>query len=151
MCFTGKNIERIAKKDIVCYKKINLNFDGRNSIIISSYHKGFKYKLGKVYNASFTKSKRTYDAGIDIFRGFHSYRNKDMGNVKCIIPKGSKYYINDSERVSDSIKIVSIFPETITEIMMYLNMDIAVCNDIIRQENNKILIKQKQLKQLEKL
>lgn len=41
-----------------------------------------------------------------IHSGFHSYRLPTEAGVECIIPVGSKYYINDTEYVSNKIKIV---------------------------------------------
>ncbi len=150
MCFTGKDIEKIASKDIVCYKKVDL-YIMQTKVKLISYHKGFEYNLNTLYSINtFGKRKNRYDKNIEIHRGFHSYR-KNVGNVKCIVPKGSKYYMNTDEIVSNSIKIIEILPDYLLDKMQTINRTITNYEDSIDLSNKQIIKYQKQLKQLEKL
>ncbi len=100
--------KKIAKRDISCYKVVELS--ETPDLFISSYQ-GFPYILGKLYCIQGTLFKM---AGL-IHSGLHAYSNKrklcfffsDETTVKCIIPKGSEYYYNpkDGEYVSNQIII----------------------------------------------
>lgn len=119
MCLITNNLHKyIAEKDIVCYKIVNL----RDNKIISYWY-DFIYELNKKYTIPVLQPIFRKNGNIRIEKGFHSYRNLyiakyyicyDMFNllpeiiVKCIVPKGSEYYINSKEMVSNQIIIVEI-------------------------------------------
>lgn len=119
MCLLTNNIHKyIAEKDIVCYKIVNL----RDKEIISYWFE-FPYELNRKYTTQVLQPIFTKKDNIRIEKGFHSYRTLgiakdyiyyDMFNllpeiiVKCIVPKGSEYYINSKEMVSNQIIIVEI-------------------------------------------
>ena len=102
-----------AKEDIVCYKKITKD--------LNSAHQNFKYEFNKLYKIKFWRFKILKDQRDNrdkhsIYRGFHSFQKPlfDIPSyniyVKCIIPKGAKYYFNnENENVSNSIIIKEIF------------------------------------------
>ena len=102
---------KTAKKDIVCYKVSNRQFCGPKTFESFYYH--YKYTIGRKASKrtplkiKFTSwNKRT---GI-INRGFHSYIHEPglptEQRIKCVIPKGTEYYVNtrDGSRVSTAIK-----------------------------------------------
>ena len=117
MCLLTNNTHKyIAEKDIVCYKIVYL----RDNKIISYWY-DFIYELNRKYTTQVLQPIFTKKGNICIEKGFHSYRNLgiakdyiyyDMFNllpeiiVKCIVPKGSEYYINNKEMVSNQIIIV---------------------------------------------
>jgi len=107
MCLTVKKRSCIqtAKKDIIAYKVLLSN--GHNEII--SPYENFKYKLSKLYRLNDSLSK---ECDNSIEKGYHSFvTNKGVKKelkfwytlsctddfnakvFKCIIPKGSKYYV----------------------------------------------------------
>ena len=101
--------EKIATKDIVCYKLLKQTLES------PFYCKA--YKLNKLYKTNLDEPNIVFGC---IFRGFHSYSNKREGFkghvsnywyfVKGIIPKGSKYYYNPvrHEYVSNRIILQEI-------------------------------------------
>lgn len=100
--------EKIANRDIVCYKCLWDNF--------RSPYRYKLYKLNKLYRSHITIDTL---CGSTITRGLHSYSYKrfairQMGSygilVKGIIPKGSKYYYNSDrhEYVSNQIILQEI-------------------------------------------
>lgn len=103
MCFyvyvygKGKLTEQTAAADIPVYKFLT----GRNTSTV----RGFKYRPDTLYRL---RKKLEVENG-SIYEGFHSYRYEPIMNtfgqkiVKFIIPKGSKYFINNYECVSDRI------------------------------------------------
>lgn len=111
MCFIIHNNhpkEKIANRDIVCYKRLRDNF--------RSPYMNRLYELNKLCKSSITIEK--YCSAI-ITEGLYSYSCKrhttsQMNSheilVKGIIPKGSKYYFNpDShEYVSNQIILQEI-------------------------------------------
>lgn len=121
MCFNvhhkHKNI-KTAKKDIICYK---IFFKHKNKKYFESIVQGFKYEKGCLYyEKGLNKdSKIKAESGrrndfIEI--GLHSYDSTNNFRltifswdylVKCIIPKGAKYYYNpeEGEYVSDHLWI----------------------------------------------
>lgn len=113
-------ILNIAKEDIVVYKKVHIQhktFLGIRTKMqkFISDQEGFVYKPNKVYKTTldyFTKSN-IFPQHYVSKRGFYSWSNRYGANVKCIIPKGSKYYLEldrNTHRpvyISDKIKIVS--------------------------------------------
>ena len=117
MCFTITTPEKIAKKDIVCYKTFRKTSPKTKNDYIAVYYNSF-YKLGRIYTT------KKFGVGTDgwgdniIYEGRHSYSNLKYIKkkllwfeevlAKCIIPKGTKYYYNagDKEYVSLAIKLV---------------------------------------------
>lgn len=104
MCFIVKGIRQIAKKDIVVFKR---GFE-HGDFMMSQYY-GFTYVL-KELNRKIELPDKKY--GYEINKGYHSYNNvpsttyTSLHAFKCIIPKGTIYYENDNERVSENIIIV---------------------------------------------
>ena len=126
MCFyiekTGINSRpRIADKDIQCYKVVYAG--STDNIIVSKHHK-YVYEINRLYKLNHELRPYTSPKSLSnissIDEGFHSYTKlrvvldtdyyKLMTIVKCIIPKGSTYYLNnkDEEYVSDQIIIKEI-------------------------------------------
>lgn len=113
MCLYTKWKEpKKAKKDIIVYKILREN-------CISPY-RGFSYNLGVKYDTDMESYEGISSKGIVINVGFHAFTSKRAlfkSNVnkyfstgeafKCIIPKGSLYYISSCKKeiVSDSIII----------------------------------------------
>lgn len=93
----------IAEKDITVYKAL---FKSGKRII--SPFINFPYTLNKLYQTNFKISPKAPLLPKYIDEGFHEYRNKKYATdrwlevYKCIIPKGSLYYIS-----SDQEEIVS--------------------------------------------
>ena len=114
MCLVTNNPEHIAKEDITCYKVVFLE---DNKLL--SLYQGFKYILNNLYTTviSYTHDLIEEDY-ICIERAFHSYTSLDSAIrflqkhafsnaviVKCIIPKGAKFY-QDGEWLASSQIIV---------------------------------------------
>ncbi len=122
MClFIKENAKkRVAKRPITVYKHV---FKSMTGDILTPYQ-SFKVEEGKLYTSSLCRKTEPLDM-IDI--GLHSFRTKRdaladvksaMRNVgitakayyivKCIIPKGSSYYVGTTFNVrsyaSDAIK-----------------------------------------------
>jgi len=134
MCFTSRNTTKyIAEEDIVCYKIVRKH--GYNSFLsYYTYFKYYlnilytmkdcKYELILEHYRQYIPIQHTLDSnemyiiygdpGIIIYAGYHSYISYEMCYmnirfnsyvVKCIIPKGSTYYMNEDEYVSNQIII----------------------------------------------
>jgi len=125
MCFYVPKRQRIkiAENDITCYKIVEVC---SNTKTLRSQFLGFFYNFKETYKIKkefpqykkvdlITKSKRVID------KGFHSYIEMSYSHrshfpsnftkiVECIIPKGSKYHVNEemNEYVSESIKIIKL-------------------------------------------
>ena len=118
MCFYITDHKRRAKKDILVYKLVSRDRPDK----IRSSIKGFKYMLGSTYTTKFS-----YSGGFTVLptwpfifhtaveQGYHSYTSysraflhqDSMSKImRCIIPKGTLYYINiwKQEYVSQSLK-----------------------------------------------
>lgn len=110
---------QVAEEDIVVYKTVRLYNQDENLVL--SYVKLYEYILGKVYTTDLVPFREycyysyyTFYSG----RGFYSWKDPYGYNcgtlVKCIIPKGSKYYLvtdittRKDIYVSNKIKIVSL-------------------------------------------
>ena len=100
----------VAKKDIPCWKKVYRVAKKRGSGYYKSQAEAefrrFVYKFNKVYKV---RSFRYYPNKGFITRGFHSYCFKLRTRytiIRCVIPKGTKYYFNPAadEYVSLAIK-----------------------------------------------
>lgn len=108
MClYTKWKKPKEAKKDIIVYKILNKT--------CVSPIRDFVYNLGVKYNTDMKFYGGQYTDGLFVEAGFHAFTNKrallrsSLPGVafKCIIPKGSSYYISayKKEIVSDSIII----------------------------------------------
>jgi len=118
MCFIMKktnNKSKIAKKDIICYKKV------RSDLKPAIFQTKRKYILNKEYVARDSggkpikklkiikgKSSNYIDEGIHSYKNkFRTFENINIYNneilIECIIPKGVRYYENYQEFVSKKI------------------------------------------------
>ena len=109
MClYTKWKKPKKAKKDIIVYKILDKD-------CVSPY-RGFKYNLGVKYDTDMESFNTPFDNGLYIDVGFHAFTSKrallksslkSRIAFKCIIPKGSSYYISSCKKeiVSDSIII----------------------------------------------
>lgn len=95
MClYTEQSKPLTAEKDITCYKVVNpANMDG----VFRSMFQEFKYSLGVKYE----EKDFPGTASCTVHKGFHSYRTIAVARfhaavsyvlIKCVIPKGSRYY-----------------------------------------------------------
>lgn len=109
MCFYTKGSKiKIATKDIVCYKRVRID-----EYCCISLHQNFKYEYNKTYpdkSKLILFLKWLLNFNIE-FEGYHSYIdgwdcNYPYVNVKCIIPKGSLYIINNFWREYCSSSII---------------------------------------------
>jgi hypothetical protein len=135
MCFKIEGKKLTAKEDIVCYKIVRVKHFKKGTVVehwekihciikttgnyIFSIYRGFPYILNRTYETKF-KYKVSLFGYREISSGFHSYISKEVAEnkssmpynmvVKCIIPKGSKYYVNNSKQefVSTKIKILEV-------------------------------------------
>ncbi len=108
MCLvTSQSEPLIAKKDIVVYKCLI-----KQATTLVSPYIGFVYKLRTLYEASLGVT--IYKDVTVIAEGFHAYYDKKKSLhkwsnevYKCIVPKGSTYYISsdNKEIVADKIVI----------------------------------------------
>jgi len=121
MCFkTTKSAgAKIAKTDIKCWKVINR--DGTNALSRTCLHiPMIKYEKNKACKKE--KLRKTYDAFYGTFvidEGYHSFHSKNDAIFdvrdglsvekgfycyrKFIIPKGTRYFSNRTEYVSETI------------------------------------------------
>ena len=107
MCLTNLTTKqpKTAKEDIICYKLLIETFEG----LLRAYFREFFYTIGKLYTLPhFTYSTNPFWEAPQVGQGFHSYsipdypinrskRYKSFIAVKCIIPKGTKYWKGDQE------------------------------------------------------
>ena len=117
MCFFISSKSRkiqVANENIVCYKVCkNLN---KEKTKITSLYRDFRYTLHKsVQVESFGRSfmRETIHWGLHSFIKFEDARatvsiREHEKVVKCIIPKGTKYYQNNSEYCSLKIKLIEV-------------------------------------------
>lgn len=111
MCFiVYSNKKLTANKNITCYKILEVVDE--DSGMLLSQHREYVYFLGELnkLNKKLSIDGRGYYSTIH--KGFHSYRNRNTvvysENIiifQCTIPKGTKYYKNSMEYVSDAIII----------------------------------------------
>ena len=106
MCFYTKGSKiRIATKDIVCYKLVIR----KDKDYCFSFVKKFKYEYNKKYSdkSKWTLFKKWLFNDCITQEAYHSRKSFFGSNVKCIIPKGSLYLINNvkEEYCSSSIII----------------------------------------------
>ena len=123
MCFVvDSDKEKIAIEDITCYKVlISLPFWGRllyfyGQCTYFKYWFWYKYFPCKKVNIKIDFVASPYQT---IEEGYHSYRNSSIINelhgyynidnnlilVEFIIPKGTRYFENKTEYVSERIKL----------------------------------------------
>jgi hypothetical protein len=114
MCFTGNyflNRKKIAKEDIVCYK---IGFV-KNERFFPMYHEWYAYLKDYLQPKEILKRKWNFILSFDINKGYHSYKSYDSSKrcssfsddiCQFIIPKGTAYYENEDEIVSETIKWV---------------------------------------------
>lgn len=128
MClFANRKYAYVAQEDIECYKVLRR----RDGVLTSYYHPTFKWKKDVTYTSllqSFDSVFRSYQSNVE--QGFHSYMyQKDAESfikeicgeeilvlVKCIIPKGSQFFVGESTDwrpgyASDKIIFTSIIKE----------------------------------------
>lgn len=126
-------VKIVAAKDKEVYKVVE--YDGKN---ITSYYRSYPYELGKTYTTQIKMCHSRSGLGFNIDQAFHSYIKEPkttmltydpittpqlMGLItandnyvkynlrvlKCIIPAGACYYINNSgEIASDAIIPVAL-------------------------------------------
>lgn len=123
--------KRIATKNIIVYKIFHKkewnNQYGKGCSYISPY-RNYSYRLGYHYyqtGKKFTYTMWCISSILNIFEGLHAYRGinyirtyykaalihkNKYAIIKCIIPKGSEYYVgNAGDIVSDNLILDSVF------------------------------------------
>lgn len=101
MClYTNQTKPLIAKKDITCYKVVYYPYEADKQF--RSEFRFFEYRIGHTYRLrTGVKQWLPNDAGY-LYSGFHSfttlkhaleYGGKGMVLLKCVIPKGARYYV----------------------------------------------------------
>lgn len=124
MCFvpTKNSVVQVATKNIKCYKRVRPNRNGsmlHGKVVFESRHRFFSYTLGDHYKIDRKKdilARRGAGSMIkDYMYGgvFHSFKRypddyKWCINIECIIPKGALFTYNNSEYISNEIKINKI-------------------------------------------
>lgn len=110
MCFITSRTARakIAKEDIICFKCL---YEPNDSII---FHHRF-YKGRSSPKTSLVKKYDSYDGTYGIHHGYHSFKTEKDARTsgyfydkiaKFVIPKGTRYYSNHTEYVSEQIKLI---------------------------------------------
>lgn len=117
MCFYTNSQcpnELIATSDIVCYKVVRQKYF--LGFILILYESLCQYKI-YIQNKLYKHKKPLIVENNRIYEGFHSYININKAIiaelristviVRCIIPRGAKYYINveTNEYLSNQIKL----------------------------------------------
>ena len=115
---------KVAKQDIICYKIVTRGRGMRRGTY-KSYWREYKYSLGGYYHEPCFmpdlegRESRTQIEGKPTFfcdYGFHSY-SRGAGHlfghgdvlIKCVIPKGVRYYesTRGSEYCAEEIKVIA--------------------------------------------
>ena len=130
MCFdkeTGNYTHKVAEEDIVCYKVV-LRYGSEGKPRWLSLYQAFIYEQGELYEENFSDSLLAAFDGQPWLKGYvyHSYNDLyglDINEiswlyahhailVKCVIPKGAIYWVNEHKHqyASSAIKIVSEEP-----------------------------------------
>lgn len=106
MCFQVPRgaIKKIAEQHLLVFKKLDASRDPTQG---RSPFRGFVYTFGKLVK---TKLGAALCAGWGdkvIYEGLHSYRRgyDFIDRHPAVIPKGSEYYINRSEVVSNQLVV----------------------------------------------
>lgn len=111
MCWKSTKLDKkVAEHDITVYKIVLPNTRGIKSLF---------YKFWYLFNVTYrgTLNIKLVDSEYCITEGFHSYKTKSQvlfvnqfyfkKIVKCILPKGTIYYINNNDAiVSNQIRII---------------------------------------------
>ncbi len=109
MCFSNYREQtnaKIAQEDIPCFKALDQDEDtGR---LHSPVKTSTKWRIGKLKTAWFMKKKGTPDS---LYRGIHSAKTQSTAweygqPYNAVIPKGSYYWENDREYISNKLIIV---------------------------------------------
>ena len=108
-------LSNTAKRDMIVYKRFNVHVKRDKTIVLISPYQRKKYEVNMHYHQT-GKEKFTFEwwnGELCINRGLHAYVNyKDVINnlfydeyaVKCIIPKGSTYFLGKyGDIVSDNM------------------------------------------------
>ena len=122
MCWHGINKVRIAKFDIHVYKRVN--FNNISEFYHFQYYDGLQqlvtiYPINDDINPIYCSIHQGYHSYSYISKKFYclSLRYKI---VPCIIPKGTKFYLNNArEIVSENIiynKELSFYPNLISKL-----------------------------------
>lgn len=157
MClFANRKYTFTAREDIECYKVLRRAGD----VLTSYFHKRFTWEKSITYTTllqTFNNVFREYQCNVE--QGFHSYMyqkdaeafiNEVCGDeilvlVKCIIPKGSQYFVGDSTDwrpgyASDKIIFTSIIKEYKHKVEIHsiadedpFNLESEVFNTITQQ------------------
>jgi hypothetical protein len=92
----GSKFPKIAKDDIIVYKYFSKYWLKKNNSLISPI---MGYDYGKFEYSKVIKAKGlNWEAIKFIFKGrveggfIHCYKSNTVGDIKCIIPKGTLYY-----------------------------------------------------------
>lgn len=107
-----------AKRDITVFKTVE-EIEGLSEVRFWSPYRDYEYRIGDTYYGRLKLGEYEFNLPV-VHIGFHSYKYKSeacddvMGGkeviLKCIIPKGSEYYIGTFAGVqcyaSNSIKII---------------------------------------------
>ena len=115
MCFNRSILypfKRKARKHKLVYKGLEQNrWATKRGSVQEDYiapYRGTKYEFGKLYDAVFTSQGKSIYAGLHSFRG-KRIAHKELGWMPghdifpAIIPKGSAYYTNFNEVVSEQL------------------------------------------------
>jgi hypothetical protein len=126
MCFdkeVSNYTHKVAEEDIVCYKVV-FRYESEGKPRWSSLYQHFIYEQGELYEEKFSDRLLRFFDGLTRLKSnvYHSYSDlcgidvidsRWLGThqavlVKCIIPKGSIYWVNEHEQqyASNAIKIV---------------------------------------------
>lgn len=126
--------EKIAENDIICYKDIEKDTQGK----LRSAIQWFNYTIGKIYTTELRRvdnveigknayyaddtSRQRYEVYeeqekenmlVSYNRGFHSYKNKEIvdcdriPNYECTIPKGTKYIEDETGLICSEAIIIN--------------------------------------------
>lgn len=105
--------KKVAEKDITVHKIVDRSENLHKGKYVGYYQSRFYYDVGWHYyqtGVKFTFSFDKFMGKLEINRGLHSYRRRGaIGNwktepvLKCIIPKGSEYFLNGEEYCSDNL------------------------------------------------
>ena len=101
MCIEKLGPKMVAESDITCWKFGTIDKDGKT---FESLVYRFKYEFGKPY-----KSNIVIKDG-EGFEGFHTIKDEknilkfvSLQVVKCVIPKGSVYYLGSYVNLNEDI------------------------------------------------
>lgn len=129
MCFdkeVSNYTHKVAEEDIVCYKVVN-RYPSYSKPRWESFYRHFIYEQGEVYEEKLSDKLLKILDGQPTLKHlvYHSYSDLHSINafefvfvsvvsvvVKCIIPKGTIYWLNSTKKqyASTAIKVVSEEP-----------------------------------------